>query len=113
MNIQASSVKDRRPAQQGRKRTKHHVVSVRLSDDFRQVLELLSDKANYMIQALKLTEDVSQSCSFESLTPDMTRFLLKQKEKQIQDGNSDGKYCFLSVLNIIIYLILILQFFLS
>ena len=46
-----------------------------------------------MIQALKISGDVSQSCCFESLTPDMTRFLLKQKEKQIEDGNSDGEIC--------------------
>ena len=44
-----------------------------------------------MMHALKLSGDVAQSCSFETLTPDMTRFLLKQKEKQIQDENSDGK----------------------
>ena len=91
VNIQPSSVKDQKLAQQGRMSTKHHVVSVKLSDDFRQVLELLSDKASYMIQALKLSGDVSQSCCFESLKPDMTRFLLKQKEKQIQDGNSEGE----------------------
>ena len=44
-----------------------------------------------MMHALKLSGDVAQSCSFETLTPDMTRFLLKQKEKQIQDENSDGE----------------------
>ena len=58
-----------------------------ISGEYEELLTLIEDSADQYLGSLKRSGDLSYQ-SFTDLTPDMTRFLLKQKEKNVKvDGN--------------------------
>lgn len=51
---------------------------------------MIEKTAGYFLTTLKEAGDLLSTHEFRTLTPDVTRFLLKQREKYLQDNNQDG-----------------------
>ncbi|XP_069127255.1 protein shortage in chiasmata 1 ortholog-like isoform X2 [Argopecten irradians] len=71
----------------------HRVVSVTIQGEFASVLDIIKDQASYYMAALKGCRDIHLPNRFSDITPDNTRFLVKQKEKSLQDNKENGAAC--------------------
>ncbi|XP_033739197.1 protein shortage in chiasmata 1 ortholog-like [Pecten maximus] len=71
----------------------HRVVYVTLQGEFAAVLEIIEDQAYYYMAALQGSDGIHLPNNFSDITPDNTRFLVKQKEKSLQDNKEDGTAC--------------------
>ena len=60
------------------------------SESFEKVYSALSSCAEPYISVLKDRREMSREQDFNSLDPDSTKFLLKQREKSIQDSHHDS-----------------------
>lgn len=61
------------------------------------MLGVIEKTAVYFLTTLKEAGDLLSTHEFRNLTPDVTRFLLKQREKYLQDNNQDGMLKFVSI----------------
>ncbi|XP_060607998.1 uncharacterized protein LOC132760117 isoform X2 [Ruditapes philippinarum] len=75
---------------ESKKRAKHHVVKIKLSEDYQHILDILESASENCINVLKQAAEISQSCTFKTITPDISRYLLKQKEKSLADHDQEN-----------------------
>ena len=61
-----------------------------ISDKFQDILDTINEKVSYLQSSLRETGDVFPNQEMSSLNTDITRFLLKQKEKQMTDSTDNG-----------------------
>jgi hypothetical protein len=61
-----------------------------ISDKFQDILDTINEKVSYLQSSLRETGDVFPNQEMSSLNTDFTRFLLKQKEKQMTDSTDNG-----------------------
>ena len=61
-----------------------------ISDKFQDILDTINEKVSYLRSSLRETGDVFPNQEMSSLNTDFTRFLLKQKEKQMTDSTDNG-----------------------
>ena len=71
----------------GRRSLLYHAII----DELLEVLELLERAAEVHLQTLSQSGEIPSNSTFQSFTPDVSRFLLKQKEKYLIDKGVDGK----------------------
>ncbi|XP_050403809.2 protein shortage in chiasmata 1 ortholog isoform X5 [Patella vulgata] len=67
----------------------NRLVSVQLSGPFEEIYKEMETFAKPYISLLKLRRDLPRSFELKTTTSDSTRFLLKQKEKQLLDTSSE------------------------
>lgn len=61
-----------------------------ISDKFQDILDTINEKVSYLRSSLRETGDFFPNQEMSSLNTDFTRFLLKQKEKQMTDSTDNG-----------------------
>ena len=71
----------------GRRSLLYHAII----DELLEVLELLERAAEVHLQTLSQSGEIPSNSTFQSFTLDVSRFLLKQKEKYLIDKGVDGK----------------------
>ena len=60
------------------------------SESYQKLVSLLEDSALNYLTLLQTSSEVTRSCSFKTLSPDVTRFLIKQREKFLKDHDVEG-----------------------
>ncbi|KAI8510225.1 DTW domain-containing protein 2 [Branchiostoma belcheri] len=73
------------PSKQSKKKVKSRVVEVKLSAEYEELCEFLENSAQPVMTSMCEFGVIPASHTFESLTPDITLFLLKQQQKTLQD----------------------------
>ena len=66
------------------------IVSVDLSTDYKDVLQKLEKDSRPLLAFLKEHQSLGQDYHFFTLTPDVTRFLLRQQEKSVNDQSVEA-----------------------
>ncbi|XP_041358379.1 uncharacterized protein LOC121375169 isoform X2 [Gigantopelta aegis] len=77
-------------------KSQHRVMEIKLAEPFEKVYCSLRNCAEPYISVLKDRGEISREQDFDSLDPDSTKFLLKQREKSVldlhEDSSSDDTY---------------------
>ncbi|XP_035698397.1 uncharacterized protein LOC118431368 [Branchiostoma floridae] len=79
------------PSRQSRKKVKSRVVEVKLSAEYKELCEFVEDSARPVMTSMCEFGIIPASHTFESLTPDITLFLLKQQQKTLKDTPEPGE----------------------
>ncbi|CAH1243153.1 C9orf84 [Branchiostoma lanceolatum] len=79
------------PTKQSRKKVKSRVVEVKLSAEYEELCEFLENSAQPVMTSMCEFGIIPASHTFESLTPDITLFLLKQQQKTLKDTVEPGE----------------------
>ncbi|XP_064626577.1 protein shortage in chiasmata 1 ortholog-like [Lineus longissimus] len=74
------------------KKPKTKSIEVTLTDDFSTIIHAIHLHAEPHLTVLKLRNLIPASHRFDSLTSDVTRFMLKQHEKTMQDSQEEDQY---------------------
>ncbi|XP_070564422.1 uncharacterized protein [Ptychodera flava] len=78
------------PKRDSLKKNKSRVVTVKMPDEFNDLVSLFESACKEAIMILRHQNAISTSYTFSSLTPDVTRFLLKQQEKLMGQNNQES-----------------------
>ncbi|XP_019645269.1 PREDICTED: uncharacterized protein C9orf84-like [Branchiostoma belcheri] len=78
------------PSKQSKKKVKSRVVEVKLSAEYEELCEFLENSAQPVMTSMCEFGVIPASHTFESLTPDITLFLLKQQQKTLKDTSEPG-----------------------
>lgn len=62
-----------------------------LADEIQEILDVLESTAAVYMENLIQSGNLSTGSTFQSITPDVSRFLLKQKEKCLVDCGMNGR----------------------
>ncbi|CAH1775973.1 unnamed protein product [Owenia fusiformis] len=97
---QNNKLEDLRPCRPAmtKKKSKSKIIDVELTDVLHEVVTHLEDLGKPILSNLHLHGLTSKSTQLTSFTPDMTRFLVKQYEKQQNLGKAKSMECYKNVI---------------
>ncbi|XP_062576370.1 uncharacterized protein LOC134238267 [Saccostrea cucullata] len=73
-------------------KTRTKCIDYQLEGEYEQVANLIAEYASFFIMALVNSGDLDKSVSFTSLTPDATRYLVKEVTSQPQKPHYEERY---------------------
>ncbi|KAL4236883.1 hypothetical protein ACF0H5_005269 [Mactra antiquata] len=77
-------------SKQTKVKTKHHTVQIKLSEELHQILDVLHSSSENCMMKLKQCGELPSTATFLSLSTDVSRFILKQREKYLHDNHYDA-----------------------